>query len=384
VKKKKSMDKVFGSLTKPVEKIKTVLTGIKKKKALVSTASPNNTDKSERTATITPAAPVKKPRLRLRPNIQTKFKIKPVYLIPIVILALAVSIVFSLRKKEEKPLVVEPAEEMVVTPSEPEEDVAGVENGTDEPAETTEGVFYDLKITDIEANPSEIVVFENTLVVTDKQTGKIYTSSRQTPKFEALQNTYPGINSARDGDRELAFSDNEGYKYYDLINEALSTAYAQQNLGITATYLDFIYSIEDDSIIKYTVSGDTITGTTWGQSEDFRNAKSIAISYSIYVLTQEGEVVEYTSGEKIDFELTGLEASLNSPVQIVTTPDLENIYIADAGNNRVVSIDDAGAFVNAYTAKEGSSWSDLKSISVSPDETMLYVLSGSRVYEVEL
>ena len=182
-----------------------------------------------------------------------------------------------------------------------------------------------------------------------------------------------------------ALASKEGYKVYDLAKKELSENYKHEGLGLTSAYTTFVYSIEGSKIMRYSKEkDDTLSGTLWGQNDEFLNARSMSVAYSIYVITQDGKLTQYTSGNKDDLTLKGDFGSLNNPVQVLADIDFDNVYLADKGNKRVVVFDDNGNFVKEYKAQNESRWEDMRGIGVSPDEKTLFVLSGSRVYKAVL
>lgn len=318
------------------------------------------------------------PQTNIRLKTKKGFKFKLVYLIPLIAIALAVSIVLTTRNKDKKPEVKNDQDTITEMEKEKEEPKEEVEETPDEE------VLYDIKISDPQASPDDIAVFSDYIVVTDKSSGKIYVSKRDVTKFEEEETTFEGVDNIINIGGDLGFTDNEGYKVYDLENSTVLEEYAGEGLGVSWAYLDFVYSISNGKLLKYSKSGGSLSESVWGENEEFNNAKSMAIAYSIYILTSDGNLASYTSGTKDKFELDEEVGEFKNPIQVVADTDFENIYVADAGNRRVVAISDEGKLIKEYKAKKEERWGDIRGISASPDETKLYVLSGSRVYEVEL
>jgi hypothetical protein len=313
--------------------------------------------------------------IKLRPQ-RKRIQFKPVYVLPILAIALGISIVYSIKNKHVG--TVKPKEVAVKTqetaPTTPEK-----------PQEPDNEIFYDLKITDSTAEPSEISVFSNYVVATDSASGKIYVSDTTTPKFEAEPNTFSKINSLINIKGKLGFvTPTEGYKVYDLANKKVVENYTLENPGIISAYLDYIYELADSKITRYSKEGTALKGSLWAQNSELGNGNSMAIAYSVYVLTQEGKLLKYTSGEKNDFTLKSDPTTLSKPVKVIADIDFDNIYIADSGNKRIAVYSKDGAFIKEYKAKEENRWSNILSIGVSPDEKTLFVLSGSKVYKVVL
>ena len=301
------------------------------------------------------------------------------YAIPVVFVALLISVFFTLKNKNS------PSKIETQPTANQEENTNGSATPEVQASETSnEGVFYDLKIVDLNAQPNEIVLVGGYVLVSERGTGKLYISSTDTPKFEAVEGTYSGINSLKLAGTEIFFADNEGYKFYDPSKRSITNNYKTQSGNISATYLGYVYAIKSNEMLKYTPSESALQEANWGTSDDFKDAKSMSVAYSIFLLNSNGEVVVYTSGNKGEFEITGLETPLSNPNEVVTYVDFENVYVSDSGNKRVVVLEKDGKFVKEIKSTTGKDWDDLKNIGVSDDEKKMFVLSGSKVYEVSL
>lgn len=243
--------------------------------------------------------------------------------------------------------------------------------------------FYDLKLADENASPTDIAVFNNTVVVTDSSSGKVFTSGTDAPKFTALEQSFSGIQSVVNYDGQLNFSDDEGYKAYDLTDNTVADSFTGA-FGLTSRYLGNIYSLEGNKIVKYVPEGDALTSSDWGTDEALAGAKDIDIAFSIYVLSQDNELLVYTQGEKASFSITGLPDPLSNVTALEVDNNYDYIYLADAGNNRVVVLNDSGEFVKQIKASQNKDWPNIRDIGIDPSESTMFVLSGSKVFEVDL
>lgn len=246
----------------------------------------------------------------------------------------------------------------------------------------TPEVFYDLKIVDQTSEPSDIEIIGDKIVVADRTSGKLYISDIPTANFKSETNTFPGIKSLSINEGLLTFNDNEGYKTYSIGNSSVSNAYKVDGLSLTFPYAGFVYSISSDILSKNTEKDGKLEGTTWAQNPDFLNARSMSIAFTVYVLKENGELVNYAGGTKSTFSVSGLEKPFLEPTKVVANTDFDYIYVADKGNKSIVVLDDKGAVVKQYKYDDGNVWSDIRSISISSDEKTLFVLNSSKVYKV--
>lgn len=245
-------------------------------------------------------------------------------------------------------------------------------------------VFYDLKITDENATASEIALLGETLVVGDTANSVLYTSDIDTPKLVATGLTLQGIRNIGTYGENLGLIDRTGFKAVNLTTSAVTESYETDELGLTKTYLDFIYSLNEDTITRYSKEEGVLNGNVWTQNETLVGAKSMAIDVSIYVITAQDELLKFTTGEIEDFTVEALDKPFNNVVKIETNPEVEDIYIADAGNRRIVVLSENGVLKQQYIPTEESIWTNIKDIAVNDEETKIYVLDGDKVYDVDL
>jgi DNA-binding beta-propeller fold protein YncE len=245
-------------------------------------------------------------------------------------------------------------------------------------------VFYDLKIADETSEASDIAIVGDKIFVADETNGKIYVSELETPKFTAVEGSFAGVGELVNYEGKLGFVDSGGFKAMSNITYNIIEEYTGDGLGVTTTYLEFVYSIFDDTLTKYTKGNISLDGSLWAQNDNFADAVAMGIDTSVYVLKANGELQMYTQGVQDEFEIDGLVGVFSNPVDIVIDVDLESIYVADAGNKRIVVITKEGELVKQYKLTDERMWDDIRGLSVNSDETKAFVLNGSKVYEVDL
>ncbi len=247
----------------------------------------------------------------------------------------------------------------------------------------TASVFYDLKLVEENANASALEVVGDTLVVADDFSGTLYTSAVSTPKLTPLSISFKGIRNLKNAEGNLEFTDAEGFKVLDLATQEVVESFSQPNLGATDSYLDFIYSAQGDIITKFSRAGDVLEGEDWAQAAEIDGTVSMGIDISIFLLRPD-ELISFTTGERDEFSLKDLDTPLNNAKEVIINPEFEYIYIADAGNKRVVIADRQGNLVRQLKLENEAEWEFMRGITVTDDEATLYVLAGTKVFEVAL
>lgn len=114
---------------------------------------------------------------------------------------------------------------------------------------------------------------------------------------------------------------------------------------------------------------------------DLSSAVSMAIDGSVWVLFSDGSIAKYVRGVKDAFVVAGLDEAMVEPVKIFTSPEVENIYVADRKKTRIVVIGKNGEYQSQYV------WggvAGLKDLAVSEAEGKIFVLTGEKVFAIDL
>ena len=127
----------------------------------------------------------------------------------------------------------------------------------------------------------------------------------------------------------------------------------------------------------FSVAGPWITGA----DVDIRDGASLTIDGSIFVLKSDGSVLKLFNGAKANFTLETIEPALTSATTITTSENLQNIYITDPNNKRVVVFDKQGKLLNQYTSEK---FDNIKNVDIDEGNKKLYILSGQKVYSIDM
>ena len=145
----------------------------------------------------------------------------------------------------------------------------------------------------------------------------------------------------------------------------------------------YILDAEQGNIIKYSLSQiqeSTIKGSNW-LSEPLKQAQSMAIDGSIYILDSKGLIIQYHRGKKAEEIKPLIEKPLADNSKIFIDYDFTNLYISDPLNKRLLVLDKSGNLINQYINDE---FANLKDFWVTNDEKEVYLLCEKKVYRIEL
>lgn len=246
-------------------------------------------------------------------------------------------------------------------------------------------VYYDVKIDEKEANPVEIVsAGSGALLISDPSRNKLLkfiVDARKLSIIESTMTIKPKFLSATNAG--VSFMGDKAFYDYDSGNDKVSNSGINISVPLdtiisASSYLGNVYAVTENKIVK--------NSSDWAFDGALKDVVSLTIDGNIYVLTKGGELLKFTSGIKdTNFTLKNLDKGFSSPSQVLTNAEFNNLYVLDKGNKRVVVLSNDGVVVKQILPKEGlNMWDDLKAISVSRDEKTLFVLSGSKVYKIDL
>jgi len=117
------------------------------------------------------------------------------------------------------------------------------------------------------------------------------------------------------------------------------------------------------------------------------NAVDMAIDGNVYVLQADGTISKYLSGAAVPFPQGNLDEPLKAPTCIFASGTLEDsgyVYVADAGNQRIVQFNKDGEFIRQFRSQEPEYMDNLRSIFVDEATRKLYLVNGSKLYLANL
>lgn len=114
---------------------------------------------------------------------------------------------------------------------------------------------------------------------------------------------------------------------------------------------------------------------------DLSKATGMAIDGSVWVGTSDGKIFRFVQGKEQTFVTQGVEPGLGQFLVVYTSDVSKNLYILDADNKRVVTIDKDGMYLAQYMWEGEFAPTQL---SVSEKEKKIFLLADGKIYFVEL
>ena len=212
-----------------------------------------------------------------------------------------------------------------------------------------------------------------------KKSGEVVAGKEALGQAKLLA-TYPG--------KTLVFSD-KGVVQCSMSNVLCSVAVKPdeewgevKDMGVFAGN---IYLLTDKGVWRHQVteSGYGAKQKWLADTEDALGlGENMAIDGSIWVaktLNSKSEILKYTRGVRESFTVSGLDKDLGDNRILYTDEDQENLYVLDRTNKRIVVLKKTGEYLQQY---EGGEIGNATSLVVDEKAGKVYILAGSRIYEI--
>lgn len=147
----------------------------------------------------------------------------------------------------------------------------------------------------------------------------------------------------------------------------------------------YLLDCQQGKIWKYTTLGKKLTSAKNyfnKESYNLEDCQEMAIDGSIWVLFKQGDVFKFTSGLKDVYQTSGLEKEFEQTESIYTDEDLENLYILDKNNSRIVIFSKTSGDYQAQYSWQGMV--GVYDLYADEKEKMLLLLTGERIYKITL
>jgi hypothetical protein len=268
------------------------------------------------------------------------------------------------------------------------ESISGIEELQELP------VFYDLRLAKSDFISSGIDISDQTLVLFDADMKQLLMLDYSTKRVSMRDF------SSRDLLKSVVVNGPTVYVLVDGIYKFELNLNSEAELNIVrelgdsnrnATFIDaydrFVYAInpEKRNIYRYAQTEDGYSEPIgWMKSAtgiDYESLRSIAIDGDVWLSTSDGQVKKFTAGFEEIFELRGLQAPFEKDIYLYTNENLENLYVLDPSNNRVVILSKAGDFIKEV---KSVSLASANSLAVSESLAKIFIGSGSIIYQIDL
>lgn len=188
-----------------------------------------------------------------------------------------------------------------------------------------------------------------------------------------------------------SYSKDKGVERIDVTNQkATNVAKSDKDLGSIKDIAGFASNVymldtEKNKIWKYV----PVTGGNSEKQEylaasvkpDFSNSIRMRIESSVYIMNTDGEMLRFTKGAKDSFSYSNLPSGIKNPKSFFTSSDVDNLYLLDSGNSRLLVLSKTGEFKSVY---QGSRFASASDVVADEEAKKVYLLDGGKIYSMDL
>ncbi len=150
----------------------------------------------------------------------------------------------------------------------------------------------------------------------------------------------------------------------------------------------YVLDPEANQLLRYILTNEGYDGqpTNYFTAESgaqLQTAVDVAIDGNVYILHSDGRISKYEQGASVAFPQSDLDQPLRSPTAIYATGFMDEdgyVYVADAGNQRIVQFSKAGDFIQQFVATEASAMGALKSLAVDETQKKLLLINDNKLH----
>lgn len=256
-------------------------------------------------------------------------------------------------------------------------------------------IVFDVKKINPEAAPERLAMIQDTLLAYGPVEPRLY--SLQTLTNEAKQIDIDatfhlnGSDTPKEQNTIVFINGTNGIAEFSkesssVMTKSISFGTASTSLSSIFVYNQRLYALDttNNQVFRHNKTQTGYDkGTPWIKTKDtqIRDGISIAIDGDMFLLHANGIIDKFAAGDKMEFTIQGLEPLLSQPIALWTYNGVDQLYILEPTNKRLVVLDKNGKLIQQYTAKE---WQHPTAMLIRPEKKQAYVLDDNKVYRIDL
>jgi hypothetical protein len=253
--------------------------------------------------------------------------------------------------------------------------------------------FYDLRFVESAFLANKVDMVEDTLVFLDQGQKKVLAVNADNKQYTSLP--IGDFSELKDIDLEAKnlYLLGNGISEFNMSEsqpaQQLKASDDQlQNAQFIRSFNQYIYVLnpEKRNIFRYAFTDKTTLSDAagWikgGTSLEFDKVQSLSIDGDVWVSTKDGQIKKFTSGKQVDFTVNGLPEAFSGPITLYTNQDLNNLYVLEPGQDRLVILNKQGDFLREV---KSSSLKSTTTVVANENLKKAFAVSGALVFEIAL
>ncbi len=149
----------------------------------------------------------------------------------------------------------------------------------------------------------------------------------------------------------------------------------------------YILNPGNNQIYKYSRLSSKYSGATdYNGDAEIKDAISLAIDGDIFILKKGGAITRIYKSKTQPFKIDDLAVDLSDVTQIFTVPELDNIYLLDTKNKRIVILTKPDSYGTSkyYGQLVFDKINDVQDFYVEKGEKKLYLMTSQEIYRIDI
>ncbi len=112
--------------------------------------------------------------------------------------------------------------------------------------------------------------------------------------------------------------------------------------------------------------------------------QDMAIDGNVWLLFADGQALKFFAGEQRPLIWQGFPDPPNAPTALAVPQEGDRLYLADAGNNRIVEATKDGKFLRQFRARDSDDLRNVRSLFIDEAGAMFYILTTDKLYKADV
>ncbi len=254
-------------------------------------------------------------------------------------------------------------------------------------------LFYDMSLVKKGATATSMDLDGNTLAIGDQLTSTVYQidiTSKNAQVIGGGANVKQIESVAIHGDSTYALTSDGVIGFSETTGSSKRVVTKDDSWGVVTTLVSFggnlyILDTEKGRIWKYvaTDSGFSTINEYLNSDTlpDLSRATGMSIDGSVWIGTTDGKILRFTQGRDNPYVSHGVTPAFGLDLRVYTSDSVNNVYVLDNQNNRVVVLDKDGTYLAQY---QWSQKFNPSALTVSEQAKKIFLLAGGKIYSIDL
>lgn len=253
-------------------------------------------------------------------------------------------------------------------------------------------LFFDINLIKNGGMGAKMAIHKNLAVILDSKNKAVYSLSLDTKQAEIIA----GSEAVKDAQtvavhgKSAYFINSDGIIQINVSSKSTQSLIKPDKEWGEITQLVafggnlYLLDKKNNAVWKYVALENGFSARTGYLNPDvrvsFANAGKMIVDGSVWVLSDEGTILKFTSGHGDTFNFKGLADTI-SITTIFTTDEDKSMYVLDKHAQRILVFDKDGNYQSQYQ------WDELKNaddIVASEEEKKIFVLSQNKIYAIDI